>query len=100
MPQKINLQIAADWLNKQWKGDKLCPICKNNDWAISENLIELRPFQGGTIVLGGGVFPLLSVTCKVCGHTLLFNAIVAKLIDTPSPAADDLSKLDVGGDEQ
>lgn len=81
MTQRIDPQKAADWLNAQWNGPKICPICGKNNWTISPELVELRRFEGGSLVVGGGsVFPLLSVTCTICGNTLLFNAIVAGLV--------------------
>lgn len=80
MDQKIEVEKVVDWLNRQWKGDKACPICKNNNWNIIEKPVELREFHGGGLVMGGPVYPLISITCKVCGHTLLFNAIVAGLL--------------------
>src|SRR5437867_8537961 len=29
---------AMEWLNKNWHNPKACPICKQNNWAISESL--------------------------------------------------------------
>ena len=98
MDQKIDAQKVVAWLNRQWQGSKVCPICKNNNWSIGEKPVELRVFHGkGDLVLGGPIYPLVSITCKVCGHTLLFNAIVAGLLpgqqkDLGSPVkADDQS---------
>ena len=80
MDQKIDAQKVVGWLNRQWQGAKLCPICKNNNWTIIERPVELREFHEGGLVIGGPIYPLISITCKVCGHTLLFNAIVAGLV--------------------
>ncbi|MFX0204102.1 MAG: hypothetical protein ACFFCW_49015 [Candidatus Hodarchaeota archaeon] len=84
MEQKIDVNAVVDWLNQRWEGAKLCPICRNNNWNISQNPVELREFHGGGLVLGGPIYPLISITCKNCGHTLLFNAITAGLL-TPEP---------------
>lgn len=99
MDQKMDVQEVVDWLNSQWQGAKVCPICKNNNWNISEKPVELREFHGGNLVVGGPVYPLISITCKVCGHILLFNAIVAGLLtpeqkNATSPAKADQSKPD------
>jgi|GEM_PF-591601 len=80
MEQKITKEKIVEWLNRQWQGPKICPICRNNNWHIIENPVELREFHGGTLVVGGPVYPLISVTCSICGYTLLFNAIVARLL--------------------
>ena len=65
------------------QGKKVCPICQNNDWDLSTKLVEVRQFNEGSLIVGGPVYPLFSVTCKVCGYTLLFNAIVAGFIEKP-----------------
>jgi hypothetical protein len=80
MAEEIDTGKFAEWLNKHWVGQKRCPICQSNDWRVSKKAVELREFHGAGLALGGPIYPLVSLTCKVCGHTLLFNAIVAKLI--------------------
>jgi len=94
MSEKIDVQKIVDWLNRQWQGPKVCPICKNNNWSISEKLLELREFHGGGLVVGGPVYPLISITCKVCGHTLLFNAIVAGLLTPKQEDTTSMTKAD------
>ena len=105
MNQKIDVQKVVDWLNRQWQGTKICPICKNNNWSISEKPVELREFHRGSLVVGGPIYPLLSITCKVSGHTLLFNAIVADLLmpeqkNTTSRAEANQSKPDKKKEEE
>lgn len=73
------------WLNDRWQGQKTCPVCSNNKWQLG-GLVELRPYTGGGLVIGGGVFPTLQVICENCGNTLLFNALVAGLLP-PEPRA-------------
>lgn len=80
MPNKFDLDKAISWLNEKWQGPKICPICKSNSWNIGDRPVELREFHGEGISFGGPIYPLLSVTCKVCGNTILFNAIVSELI--------------------
>jgi hypothetical protein len=80
----IDIAKFADWINKNWKGPKVCPICQNNKWNIAEKAVELREFLAGSINIGGGtIYPLVTMTCEVCGHTLLFNAVVAKVLVSP-----------------
>jgi hypothetical protein len=66
---------TIEWLVEHW-ADAVCPICQTRSWSIG-NVTELREWaSGGGIVLGGGrSFPLVPVTCKTCGYTVLFNAI-------------------------
>jgi predicted nucleic-acid-binding Zn-ribbon protein len=80
MYEEIDIEKVADWLNEKWKGHKLCPICNNNNWGIGERPVEVREFHSGGLVVGGPVYPLITVTCGVCGYTLLFNAVVTGLV--------------------
>lgn len=74
---------ALSWLNRRWPGDKSCPVCKNNFWTVTEPL-ELRPYSGGGLVIGGPVYPLFGLICGSCGNTLLFNAIVSAVVSPES----------------
>ena len=80
MDEKIDVEKVKEWLNKQWRGPKLCPVCNSNSWGIGERAVEVREFHGGSLVVGGKIYPLITVTCGVCGYTLLFNAVVAELV--------------------
>jgi hypothetical protein len=66
---------VAAFLDEHWRGAKNCPVCESNKWAISDKAAELREFSQGGFIVGGPVYPLIVLTCGVCGHTLLFNAI-------------------------
>ena len=78
--EKLDKDKAIAWLSKHWQGNKICPICAQNRWTVSDELVEIRPFKGGSLVLGGAIMPLMVVTCSNCGHTLLFNAVLAGLV--------------------
>ncbi|RYD44559.1 MAG: hypothetical protein EOP85_09370, partial [Verrucomicrobiaceae bacterium] len=59
-------------MGSKWQGPSFCPICKSNNWSVSRELYELRPFADGNIRLGEiGVAPVVPVTCATCGNTLL-----------------------------
>src|SRR5262245_52443943 len=81
MPDKIDVKRFASWVDELWRAEKVCPICRSNRWTISDDAAELRVLHGGNLVVGGPVYPLVVVTCGVCGNTLLFNAIVSKAIE-------------------
>ena len=77
---EIDKDKILDWLDQHWKGTRDCPICSNNRWSVSDELVELRPYRGGALVTGGAIYPFIVVTCSTCGHTLLFNGVVAGLL--------------------
>jgi len=85
MDNSIENKKSLAWLNDKWQGLKICPVCKNNNWNVSERPVELREFHGGGLTIGGPIYPLLAVTCQVCGNTILFNAIVAGLVSPEKP---------------
>ena len=76
---KIDPTVFEQWLNRHWKGSKMCPICSTNNWHLGELVVELQPFQ--QMMPGGSVVPLVPLTCLTCGHTLLFNALLAGLVE-------------------
>lgn len=80
MAGRLDQEKALKWLSQYWSGTKMCPICGNNQWAVQERPWELREFQGGALA-AGSVIPLVVVTCDVCGHTLLFNALKMSAVD-------------------
>jgi predicted nucleic-acid-binding Zn-ribbon protein len=68
---------AMEWLNKHWNTPKSCPICKHNNWTVSDSVGVMLPVSGGRIEVEGLAYPLFLVTCSTCGYTLFFNAVVA-----------------------
>jgi len=62
---------------------KSCDSCSGHDWLLNDKVFEMREFNMGTLVLGGqaSVFPVITVSCKQCGNTYLFNAILLGLIE-------------------
>lgn len=67
---------ATNWLNTHWT-TPACPFHGATTWGVSETLAEVRNFAAGGIQFGGGVYPLIIVTCQDCGYTVLVNAILA-----------------------
>ena len=75
---------AMAWLDNNWNHIKSCPICRQNNWAVSESLTLLpRLVRTGQETAGGLVYPHFLVTCGTCGYTLFFNALVAGLFPQP-----------------
>jgi len=78
---EFDRQKVVAWLNEQWGGPKVCPVCGHNDWAILERVWEAREYRKGGLVVGGEILPLISIMCNVCGYTMMFNAIAVGLVE-------------------
>jgi hypothetical protein len=73
-------QRAREWLEKHWRSPQECPICQSQDWAI-QDVVELKVFTTGMgITLGGPMYVMFPVMCRVCKYTLLFNAVAAGVV--------------------
>jgi predicted nucleic-acid-binding Zn-ribbon protein len=71
---------GMEWLNKNWHTPKACPICKQNNWAVSESLALLPRLVKDAMEAPNLVYPVFLVTCGTCGYTLFINALVAGLL--------------------
>ena len=74
-------RAISAWMKEQWRGEKGCPVSGKANWAFGEDLVELRPYAGGGLIMGGSVYPAVMVICRDCGYTRMFNAM---LMDLPS----------------
>jgi len=72
-----------DFINNKLKPPTTCPLCHAQQWNFADTIWELRDFSGGNLRVGGPVFPVLSMTCSRCGHTLFINALVAGILESP-----------------
>jgi len=76
---KINPQQVIEHLKVKW-GDAPCPMCSHKTWDVAIAVFELREyFQGGLVVGGSTILPLIPITCQNCGNTVLINAIIANI---------------------
>ena len=77
---KYDKQKFVDFLNEKWKG-RACPICGGGPWNVSDDVFEIRDYNNGNLVIGGGpIVPVIAVTCMNCGNTIFVNAILAGAI--------------------
>lgn len=78
---KINKERFIDTINKKWSTKK-CPMCGNNNWNISEDMMTMLGVDDKkSIRLGGKVIPIVAVTCNECGNTVFVNPLVIHCID-------------------
>jgi hypothetical protein len=84
---KIDAKKLIQHLTTKWHG-RTCPICTVGSWNVQDSSFELREFNGGNMVIGGPIIPVVPVICSNCGNTVLINAIMAGLVeaDTPKPS--------------
>ncbi len=71
---------AESWIKTKWENAS-CPFHGQTHWSYGDRLLEMRPFDNGSITLTQeGTAAFLVVTCTTCGYTVLVNAIVAGIL--------------------
>ena len=70
-----------------------CPLCGQKRWQISNTVFQAIEFDTKGLILGGGAYPIVPLTCMNCGNTYFINALVADLIDRPTDDADDIAPM-------
>lgn len=80
---KYDVSKTLEHLRVKWNNTS-CPMCGTNDWSVAEEIFELREFQDGNLVAGGPLYPVIPVSCKNCGMSLMINAIVAGVLPKPN----------------
>jgi RNase P subunit RPR2 len=82
MGQKIDGGKLVMHLKDKWKG-RPCQMCGIGNWNVSDSIFELREYNNGDLIVGGGpIMPVVPVTCDNCGNTVFVNAIRAGLIES------------------
>jgi hypothetical protein len=76
--EKLNAWLAQ---HSQLVGPMICPACRQSRWQAGGHVVELRPFHGGSMVLGGPVYPMVFLMCQTCGHMVFFNAIITGVME-------------------
>jgi predicted nucleic-acid-binding Zn-ribbon protein len=71
-----NSSQSLAFLREKW-GDRSCPMCGANAWAVQDKVFQLNEFSSGNLVIGGPLVPVVPVTCTNCGNTVLVNAIIS-----------------------
>jgi hypothetical protein len=82
---KFDTQKLIEHLSVKWK-QKPCPLCGGGPWNVQDTTYQLMEFsEGGALVLGGPILPVIPVICANCGNTVLVNAVVSKVINPSVP---------------
>lgn len=77
---KLNTEKFLEKINNKWKG-KQCPYC-GGTWLASDKIFELREYNNGDLVIGGTpIQPVVPITCKDCGNTVLINPLALDAIE-------------------
>lgn len=71
---------AISWLEGKTSQEMRCPVCSQRKFSVQEELTEMKPFQGGNLIVGGPVYLYIAVACNNCAHTLFFNALLTGVI--------------------
>jgi len=71
---KANTNKILGILNSKW-GSNICPACKSGGMAVEDTIFELREFNNGALVMGGGqsIYPVVPCVCNQCGYILFIN---------------------------
>jgi predicted nucleic-acid-binding Zn-ribbon protein len=65
-----------EFINQKWKEPQACPICREQTWAIPDNIYELREIKKKELA-DIKFAPLIEIVCLNCGYTILMNAMVS-----------------------
>ena|SRR5437868_3677228 len=80
-------QRALRWLGLQWR-TRVCPVSGHTKWEVGEYMVQTLPYAGGNLLVGGASYPLIVITCAICGYTFFINAIRAGVLPAqPIPSA-------------
>lgn len=79
--RNVDIDKAMAWIDEHWTGQKECPICKNSVWFVGDVMGEMREMHPTKRLISGSLYPMVVVSCRTCGYTLLFNAVVIGLVE-------------------
>jgi hypothetical protein len=84
--KQVQVQRALAWITSHWPPPQICPICRSQSWSIND-LVEMRPYSGGNLIVGGPLYVMVPVMCRVCSYTFFFNAVTSGVLEQVSPPA-------------
>lgn len=71
-----------------FRHSNICSVCGNSKWSASDTIFELREFKEGNLIIGGNqpIFPVMPITCNICGNTNFINPIILGILDSNNEA--------------
>lgn len=76
---EVDNVLANKWFVDHWPQPRTCPVCKQNDWGLNPVFGHVSIGALGA-QLRTRTVPMVMVTCRICGHTLFFNAVLMGLL--------------------
>jgi hypothetical protein len=78
-PEQVDRLLET--LDAVWPDPKICPLCRNTTWDTLDIVFELKSYAPeGEREEEQTVMPLVPLTCKNCGNTILINVIAAGVL--------------------
>jgi hypothetical protein len=68
-PPSFDREAAWDWINKHWKGTRVCPVCQANQWSIVPDSLVKLPTE-----MFDNVIPAVLLVCLNCAFVRFFSA--------------------------
>ncbi len=77
----VNQDELIKILNEKWKS-RPCLMCGDANWIVSNKVFELREFNEGNLIIGGGgpITPVVTITCGNCGNIVMVNPMAIGLL--------------------
>ncbi len=92
---KYDPKKLAEYFKKNWK-DAECSICKGTSWSTSQNIFELREYNGGALPTDDliSLAPVIPITCKTCSQVVFISAVGSEILQVKKEDKDDKNKKD------
>lgn len=61
---------------------RACQICGGNQWALADDIVEIRPYEQGNFSIGGGtpLIPAVMLACNGCHQLVLISAVATGIV--------------------
>jgi hypothetical protein len=93
MPDEYGRLVEADndlierWWGQHSKDSVICPVCKTTDWKIAGHLVNIQSDAADANASNTPTYPYIIVICKLCAHSMFFNAVQIGIAATDVPPA-------------
>lgn len=71
---------ALSWLNAKAKFHN-CPSCGDNNWTFGDDLLNMMPYTGGSMIIGGPTYPVAFLVCNTCAYVRQYMAIPMGMLE-------------------